>query len=270
MKFIVAPLIMAVGLFAASIVSAAAGGQEPNVANESSFKATKTSIDFPVGTMYAFWPDKKAGEDQREISIASDGGKMMKYVAVFKDPKDNDYDLSSPEAMAEAIVNDKPRDVGEIDPENVDHKVLFSVYLDKDDKVLYSVPGTNVPSSWKDVKNINDAISKAIIAKLDPKTTGIEDIKDPNAAMAQFILNSIAIQGSDALEEAKKNPALMSALDAAYEASRSWGDYIKDLEGKVAAEEAVFSKNVDSEKVKRHNKPHHHHHKTVSKEHQKN
>ncbi|KAF9354073.1 hypothetical protein BGX34_011232 [Mortierella sp. NVP85] len=102
------------------------------------------------------------------------------------------------------------------DPKEMGHQILFSVLLDKDNQVEYTIPGFNVPTSWRDVKNLNDAMAEALIAQLDPNTPGIEDIKDPNTAMVQLMLNSIAMKGPGALEAAKNNPAWVNALDAAY------------------------------------------------------
>lgn len=238
MKFILAPL-MAIGVFAVSFVAAADVGQkQQQQQKQQSFQAaSKTSPELPVGTVYAYWPDKKEGEDRRTITIEGDNGSKGLYVAVFKDPKTNKWDLSTKDGILDAMAKEPPMSAESFDPYALDNQVLFSVYLDQKNNIIYSIPGTNVPTSWKDVKNVNDALAEVVISRLDPNTPGIEDIKDPNAAMAQLMLNNIAMKGPGALEAAKNNPMLVNALDAAYEASKNWDKDMAALDAKVQQEE---------------------------------
>jgi hypothetical protein len=237
MKFILAPL-MAIGVFAVSFVTAADAGQKQQQQKQQSFQAaSKTSPELPVGTVYAYWPDKKEGEDRRTITIEGDNGSKGLYVAVFKDPKTNKWDLSTKDGILDAMAKEPPMSAENFDPYALDNQVLFSVYLDQKNNIIYSIPGTNVPTSWKDVKNVNDALAEVVISRLDPNTPGIEDIKDPNAAMAQLMLNNIAMKGPGALEAAKNNPMLVNALDAAYEASKNWDKDMAALDAKVQEEE---------------------------------
>ncbi|KAF9347228.1 hypothetical protein BGX26_001276 [Mortierella sp. AD094] len=244
MKLILTPLI-AIGIFAttfSSIAAAAGAGANDKKGNQAPLSTLGMTEKLPVGTVYAFWPNHKEGEDKKVITITGDDdASSSTYVAIFKDPKNNKFDLSDENAMTEALASEEEamasNSVHAMDMSNMDNRVLFSVCLDEDDNVLYSVPGTNVPTSWRDVRNMNDIIASAMISKLDPNTPGIEDIKDPSAAMAQLILNNIAMQGPHALEEAKKNPALVETLDNAYEASQNWEDIVAELDERVAEED---------------------------------
>ncbi|KAK3827933.1 MAG: hypothetical protein J3Q66DRAFT_394252 [Benniella sp.] len=177
MKFILAPL-MAIGIFAVSCVAAAAAdaGQKQQTFEA---EASKSSPELPIGTVYAYWPDKKAGEDTRVIAIHGDNGSTGHYVAVFKDPKDNKWDLSTKDTILNAMAKEPPMTVESYDPKSMDNQVLFSVSLDKDNQVVHAISGFNVPTSWKDVKNVNDAIAEAVIAKLDPNTPGLKISRIP-------------------------------------------------------------------------------------------
>lgn len=241
MKFILASLVSSV---AVSLVVAAKAGQQQQQQQEQeqptqqTFQAvSETSPQVPVGTVYAYWPDKKEGEDSRMITLQGDNGSKGLYLAVFKDPKDNQWDLSTKDTVMEAMMKEPLMTAESFDPHKMDNHVLFSVSLDKENNVVYSVPGINVPTSWRQVKNVNDALAEVVISKLDPNTPGIEDIKDPNEAMAQLILNNIAMKGPGALEEAKKTPMLVNALDAAFEASKNWDKEMAELDAKVNKEE---------------------------------
>ncbi|KAI8597125.1 hypothetical protein EDD21DRAFT_386266 [Dissophora ornata] len=237
MKFILVPL-MSIGIFVAVVTAQPQIPFEINNANANAPSEAAASASKTVGSVYAFWPNKQEGEDSRVIEITDDNGITDNYIAIFKDPKDNAYDLSSEDALEKAFADEESLTPGSTDFDKLDSMVMFSVYLDKENKVLYSVPGTNVPTSWKEVKNVQNAIARAVISKLDPSMPGVEDIKDPNAAMVQLILNSIAMQGPEAMEEAKKDPVLMDALDAAYEASKEWEEMQADLDVKIAQEES--------------------------------
>ncbi|KAF9110074.1 hypothetical protein BGX27_006826 [Mortierella sp. AM989] len=235
MKYILAPLA-ALSIFASSFVSAAGEMSQ----GKKLLSTVGPSGNLPIGMVYAFWPKRKEGEDAKMISITGDNdGSSGDYVAIFKDPKDNKYDLSSEEAMGKVIASDEPMASNSAysEPDNMDTRVLFSVYLDEDDNVLYSVLGPNVPSSWKDVMNVSNMVTNSLLGKLDPNTPGTKDIKDPGAAMAQLILNNIAMQGPHALEDARNNPILVATLDSAYEASLNWGDVLADLNERVKEEE---------------------------------
>ncbi|KAF9956624.1 hypothetical protein BGZ72_002635 [Mortierella alpina] len=245
MRPILLPLI-AVSLLVLSVVVADSTNQVPVV--DQANKKTENVRTRPVGTVYAFWPNKKDDDPSiRIIEITGEDGVMQPYRAIYKHPDSNAYDLSNPdETYAAAVASSdqfKASNSYGIGPEfaanSMDAHVLFSMYLDSQDKPIYTLPGTEVPSSWRDMRTYHQVMGRRMIEQVDPSTPGYEDIKDPGAAMAQQLLNSIAMQGPAALESVKTNPVYVKALDAAYEMSRNYEKTMADMDAKVEAEEAA-------------------------------
>ncbi|KAF9900917.1 hypothetical protein EC991_006724 [Linnemannia zychae] len=262
MKFILAPL-MAIATFA-GIVAAAA----PD--NEATIDFAKYKLSGPAGNCFAYWPNKKDSDpDTRVIELTFPGGSVLPYRLHYKDPKDNKFDLSDPEDAEEALAAIEEEGAGSLGDLTTDEyharpledKVFFSVYLDKDDKILYLTQGPSVPSSYKDVLNQLNAQVRHMQRKLDPNTPGIEDLKDPGSIGAQMILNDLAIKGPDALDNARNDPTMLQMFDILYDSADDFFAKKADLEAKVAAEEKAEA----GKKEKRHNKPHHHHKKSSQK-----
>ncbi|KAF9544410.1 hypothetical protein EC957_012114 [Mortierella hygrophila] len=263
MKFILAPLV-AVATFA-SLVAAAA----PD--NEKTIDYSKYAVKGPVSDIYAYWPDKKDSDpDTRVVELLMPStGRTFPYRLHYKDPKDNKYDLSVAEDAEEALAaaEEDGSTTGkmagaEYAALDLDSKVSMSVYLDKDDKVVYMVQGSTVPTSYKDMLVHQDAFVRNLHLKLDPNTPGIEDLKDPGSIVAQVLLNKLALEGPDALEDAKNDPSMVKILDGLYDSADEYYEEKAKLEAKVAEEE---KQNQAGKMEKRHNKPHHHHNKASHK-----
>ncbi|KAF9291658.1 hypothetical protein BGZ68_002980 [Mortierella alpina] len=249
MRPILLPLIAAgLALSIIAVVVGAESADQAPILDQINTQAENVRTRQPVGTIYAYWPDKKEDDPStRIIEIANEDGVIQPYRAIYKDPNDNAYDLSDPEetyaALSASADQFKASNAYGFAPEfaanNMDAHVVFSVYLDGQDKPLYTLPGTEVPSSWRDVRTYHKVIGRRMIEQVDPSTSGYEDIKDPGAAMAQQLLNSIAMQGPGALESVKTNPVYVQALDAAYEMSRKYEQTMAEMDAKVEAEEAA-------------------------------
>ncbi|KAF9952723.1 hypothetical protein BGZ70_000531 [Mortierella alpina] len=249
MRPILLPLIAA-SLFAFSVVAVVVAAEPTNqvpFVDQIQKNADNVRTRQPVGTIYAYWPNKKDEDPStRIIEIAGDDGRIQPYRAIYKDPQNNAYDLSDPEeTYAGLVASDdqfKASNAYGIAPEfaanSMDAHILFSVYLDGEDKPVYTLPGREVPSSWRDMRTYHQVTSRRMIEQVDPSTPGYEEIKDPGAAMAQQLLNSIAMQGPGALESVKTNPVYVKALDAAYEMSRKYEQTMAEMDAKVEAEEA--------------------------------
>ncbi|KAF9554599.1 hypothetical protein BGW38_009305, partial [Lunasporangiospora selenospora] len=236
MKLILAPLL-ALAMFAA-VASADAQDLWDDMVQDSTFLSNSMSEDALKGTVYAYWPDKKDSDpDTRIINIKGES-----FKAIYKDPKDNEYDLSSADDYERYRENQKLRkhNPGEDSANSAEEPTIYtSVLLDKDGNVVHQVFGTNVPKDSREVKMYLEQYLKNLIAQLDPNTPGIEDIKDPAMAMAQIILNSIAEAGGpDALEMAKKNPDIIKVMDEAYASSKVYEQELKKLDEMIAKEDA--------------------------------
>ncbi|KAF9562620.1 hypothetical protein EC968_005197 [Mortierella alpina] len=253
MRPILLPLIAA-SLFAFSAVVVVAAepvaNQAPLVVDPINQNPEPIRVRRPIGTIYAYWPNKKEDDpSMRVIEIAGEDGVLQPYRAVYKEPSQNAYDLSDPEETYAALSASSdqfqasqaygvPLDTFTANAA-VDPHVLFSVYLDEQDKPVYTLPGREVPSSWRDIRTYHQVVGRRMIEQVDPTTPGYEDIKDPGAAMAQQLLNSIAMQGPGALENVKTNPVYVQALDAAYQMSRDYEKKMAEMDAKVEAEEAA-------------------------------
>ncbi|KAG0273222.1 hypothetical protein BGZ96_004945, partial [Linnemannia gamsii] len=238
MKFILAPL-MAIATFAGLVAAAA-----PD--NEMTIDYSKYGLSGPVTDIYAYWPDKKDTDPNTRVielhNPASD--RTFPYRLHYKDPKDNKYDLSVTEDAQEAFAasDEDTTAVNKMSSEeraamDLDSKVMFSVYLDKDDKIMYMAQGPTVPTSYKDMMVHQEAYLRHLYRKLDPNTPGIEDLKDPGSIVAQHVLNELALQGPDALEDAKNDPNMVKMLDGLYDSADEFFAKKADLEAKVAEEE---------------------------------
>lgn len=238
MKFILAPL-MAIATFTGLVAAAA-----PD--NEKTIDYSKYGLGGPVTDIYAYWPDKKDTDpDSRVIELhnpASD--RTFPYRLHYKDPKDNKYDLSVAEDAEDSLAAaDEDATVisqmtgAEHAAMDLDSKVAFSVYLDKDDKIVYMAEGTTVPTSYKDMLVHQEAYLRHLYRKLDPNTPGIEDLKDPGSIVAQHVLNELALQGPDALEKAKNDPNIVKMLDGLYDSADEFLEKKTELEAKVAQED---------------------------------
>jgi hypothetical protein len=238
MKFILAPL-MAIATFAGLVAAAA-----PD--NEKTIDYSKYGLGGPVADIYAYWPDKKDSDpDIRVVELlnpASD--RVYPYRLHYKDPKDNKYDLSVAEDAEDALAafEEDTATISQMSGEefanmDLDSKVMFSVYLDKDDKIMYMAQGPTVPTSYKDMLVHQDAYLSHLHRKLDPNTPGIEDLKDPGSIVAQHVLNQLALQGPDALEEAKNDPNMVKLLDGLYDSADEFFEKKAELEIKAAQEE---------------------------------
>ena len=189
MKFILAPLV-AIATFA-SLVAAAA----PD--NEKTIEYSKYAIKGPVSDIYAYWPDKKDSDpDTRVVELLMPStGRTFPYRLHYKDPKDNKYDLSVAEDAEEALAaaeDDGPA-IGKITGAefaalDLDSKVMMSVYLDKDDKVVYMAQDVTVPTSYNDMLVHQEAYIRHLHHKLGPNTPGIEVLKDSGSIVAQALL----------------------------------------------------------------------------------
>lgn len=123
---------------------------------------------------------------------------------------------------------------------------MMSVYLDKDDKVVYMAQGPTIPTSYKDMLVHQEAFVRHLHRKLDPNTPGIEDLKDPGSIVAQALLNKLALEGPDALEDAKNDPNMIKLLDGLYDSADAYYEEKAALEAKVAEEEKRNQGNNDS------------------------
>ncbi|KAH7052686.1 hypothetical protein BKA57DRAFT_435862 [Linnemannia elongata] len=255
MKFILAPLL-AMAMFA-SLVKAAA----PD--NEHSIDYSKYIIKGPISEIYAYWPDKKDSDPNTRVVelLMPSTSRTFPYRLHYKDPKDNKYDLSVAEDAEEALaVTEEERSTmgemtgAEYDSMDLDSKIMMSVYLDEDDNVVYMAQGPTVPTSYKDMLVQQEAFVRHLHRKLDPNTPGIEDLKDPGSILAQALLNKLALEGPDALEEAKNDVTMVKLLDGLYDSVDDYYEEKAALEAKVAEEE---KENEDGKMEKRHNKPRH-------------
>ncbi|KAG0279704.1 hypothetical protein BGZ95_000433 [Linnemannia exigua] len=259
MKYILAPL-MAIATFAGMVAAVV-----PN--NAATIDYAKYNLMGPIADVFAYWPDHKDSDpDTRVVELLLPSGKTYPYRLHYKDPKDNKYDLSVAEDADDALAAIEEEGLGssadmtpdEYEARSIEDKVAFSVYLDKDDKIMYLAQGSSVPTSSKDVLSQTEAYVRHLNRKLDPNTPGIEDLKDPGSIVAQLLLNQLALQGPDVLEDAKNNPDIVRLLDSLYDSADDFFKQKQDLEAKVLKEEA-------GKKEKRHNKPHHHHKKSSNK-----
>ncbi|KAF9094696.1 hypothetical protein BGX23_001701 [Mortierella sp. AD031] len=240
MKFILAPL-MAIATFAGNVAAAA------------EIDYAKYGVSGPIGDVYAYWPNKKDSDpDVREVELTlPTTGKTLPYRVHYKDPKDNKYDLSIAEDADDAMAAWEEAGTAEdqMEPENMDLCVNFSVFLDDDEKVVHLAQGMSVPTSYKDELSHMNALVRSLQRKLDPNTPGIEDLQDPGSIAAQYMLNPT---------NAKNNPVMVSLLDGLYDTADEYFKNKAELEAKVAEEEKQAQAG---KKEKRHNKPHHHHKK---------
>ncbi|KAG9066734.1 hypothetical protein KI688_012643 [Linnemannia hyalina] len=222
MKFILAPLATVATL--ASLVAAAA----PD--NEKTIDYSKYAIKGPTPVL--------SSSSCPPPAAPSPTG------STTRTQKDNKYDLSVAKDAEEALAaaGEDGSAIGkmagaEYATLDLDSKVSMSVYLDKDGKVV------------RLVRNLR--------RKLDPNTPGIEDLKDPGSMVAQVLLNKLALEGPDALEDAKNDPNMVKILDGLYDSAYKYYEEKARLEAEVAEEE---KQNQAGKKEERHNKPHHHHH----------
>ncbi|KAK3833640.1 MAG: hypothetical protein J3R72DRAFT_228694 [Linnemannia gamsii] len=259
MKYILAPL-MAIATFAGMATAAA-----PD--NAATIDYAKYNLIGPVADVYAYWPDHMDSDPEtRVVELLLPSGYTYPYRLHYRDPKDNRFDLSVAEDADDALASIEEEGMGsfgdltaeEYEAKSLEDKIAFSVYLDKDDKIMYLAQGSSIPTSNRDVLGQTEAYVRHLNRKLDPNTPGIEDLKDPGSIVAQLLLNQLALQGPDALEEAKNNPDIVRLLDALYDSADDFFKQKQDLEAKVVKEEA-------GKMEKRHNKPHHHHKKSSHK-----
>ncbi|KAF9153518.1 hypothetical protein BG015_003253 [Linnemannia schmuckeri] len=104
---------------------------------------------------------------------------------------------------------------GEFAALDLDSKIVASVYLDKGGKVVYMAQGPTVPTPYKDMLVL------------------IEDLKDAGSTMAQFLLNKLALEGPDALEDAKNDPNMIMLLDGLFGSASGYYEERAALEAKV-------------------------------------
>jgi len=206
----------------------------------------------PVGYINAYWPNHKVTDPETRIVRLSNPktGLTYTYEAIYKDPKDNTYDLSSPESWDAIIAQSQEKPEGYANWDMAakgqyfekmmkeERTVMFSAYSDEDDNVLYQVVGEDIPTSAVHEKMHMDKFTRGILSLLDPNTPGLEDIKDPFSALAQDMLNDIAMRGPSASEDAKKDEGTIRMLHGLYEASGHFEELMADLDESVAEEEA--------------------------------
>ncbi|KAF9922283.1 hypothetical protein FBU30_007613 [Linnemannia zychae] len=223
----------------------------------------------PIYEIYAYWPDKaETDPNTRVIELTLPHGRTFPYRLHYKDPKNNKYDLSNPQDAEEDLANSKSDNEAmmglsgeEHEAASLDAKVAFSVMLDKDDKIVYVILGSTVPTSARDVLNHQEAYVRYLRKKLDPNTPDIDELNDPGSIAAQMILNDIALKGVTALEDAKNDPNMIRLLDGLYDSTEEYFNSIAELEARATQEETeAKSNNVE----KRHIKQNHHHHQKSS------
>lgn len=215
--------------------------------------AAAADLTTPVGYINAYWPNHKDTDPETRIVRLTDpkSGIANTYEAIFKDPEDNDFDLSQEDSwdkMAEKRKADYPPEFytwglpeqGAFLKELQDKRreILWSAYLDENDNILYQTMGDDIPTSALHEKMYLQHFFKQVASLLDPNTPGLEDVKDPFSVMAQGYLNNIAMDGPAALENAKKNTVTMGILDALYEASAKFDELMEDLDEAIAEEQS--------------------------------
>ncbi|KAF9929888.1 hypothetical protein BGZ67_006102, partial [Mortierella alpina] len=158
MRLILLPLMAASLLAFSVVVVAAESANQIPIVDPTHKKTENVRTRQPIGTIYAYWPNKKEGDPStRIIEIASeDGLQIQPYRALYKDPHTNAYNLSDPvETYAGLSISSDQSKASQtygIVNNHVDAQILFSVYLDAQDQPVYRLPGTEVPSSWRDMR----------------------------------------------------------------------------------------------------------------------
>ncbi|KAG0207986.1 hypothetical protein BGX28_000930 [Mortierella sp. GBA30] len=56
-----------------------------------------------IGTIFAYWPHRHTHPSPRIVRLTGEDGLTHNYIAVFKDPADNAYDLSNEEEVYAAL-----------------------------------------------------------------------------------------------------------------------------------------------------------------------